>query len=79
MSGEGLLVVSRGEDPITADVVFVHGLGGSREGSWTRTKVVQDDGSKKDIFWPGALLAKEPWMKHVRVMSVKSVSLFTDA
>jgi len=38
-------------------------------------KVKQKDGSKRDIFWPGALLARETWMKHVRVMSVSSISL----
>jgi hypothetical protein len=75
MSNEGFLVVSKGEDPISADIIFVHGLEGKREGTWTKTKVKQKDGSKRDIFWPGALLARETWMKHVRVMSVSSISL----
>jgi hypothetical protein len=69
-------VVSEGEDPVTADIIFVHGLRGSRENTWTKSKVKQKDGTKRDIFWPGALLAQERWMKHVRVMSVSSIPFF---
>jgi hypothetical protein len=76
MSHEGFLVVSEGEDPVTADIIFVHGLRGSRENTWTKSKVKQKDGAERDIFWPGALLAQERWMKHVRVMSVSSIPFF---
>jgi hypothetical protein len=74
----GLEVVSEGTAPIVAEsvlashsthepveqiyvcsVVFVHGLRGHRRVTWT----------KDGVFWPEALLSKEPSLSHMRILS----------
>jgi hypothetical protein len=57
------LVVCVGEEPIKADVVFVHGLLGDRVKTWTKER---DDGQA--IYWPQDLLPVDN--KNIRVISV---------
>lgn len=49
MSCSGPLVLWPGEDPINADIVFVHGLNGHREKTW----------SHSSILWPKDLLPQD--------------------
>ncbi|KAI4638544.1 hypothetical protein J4E93_010099 [Alternaria ventricosa] len=53
----GLRTVAEGATD-TVDIVFVHGLTGNRETTWTY---------KKAIFWPKDLLAKD--LDHVRIFT----------
>ena len=53
----GLQIVARGDEPVTADIVFVHGLYGHQIGNWRLN----------DVFWPRDLLAKD--LPNARMMS----------
>ncbi|KAK5717516.1 hypothetical protein LTR17_016050 [Elasticomyces elasticus] len=55
MSSYGPQVLYLGEEPITADIFFVHGLGGDRRATWTKDRVL----------WPEALLRAQ--IPHARI------------
>ncbi|KAK5693985.1 hypothetical protein LTR97_009603 [Elasticomyces elasticus] len=57
MATYGPEVLYEGEEPIQADVVFVHGLGGDSLATWT----------KDDILWPKALLKER--VPHARILT----------
>ncbi|KAK3175923.1 hypothetical protein OEA41_007245 [Lepraria neglecta] len=50
---------------VIVDIVFVHGLGGSRYGTWT----------KDNVLWPRELLAKD--YPRARIMSVRETVIAT--
>lgn len=56
-SHSGPLVLRKGEEPVSADIVFVHGLNGNREQTWTVAST----------FWPQDLLPND--LPHVRVIA----------
>lgn len=58
MSSTGITVLCEGVGTIVADIVFVHGLGGSSTGTWT----------KDSILWPRDLLKER--IPNVRIMTV---------
>ncbi|KAL8749696.1 MAG: hypothetical protein Q9184_006707 [Pyrenodesmia sp. 2 TL-2023] len=53
----GPLVLREGEEPVSADIVFVHGLNGDREQTWTAAFTL----------WPQDLLPDD--LPHVRVIT----------
>lgn len=55
-----MIVLHEGIEPIAADVVFVHGLGGSSLGTWT----------KDGVGWPRHLLKER--IPNARIMTVRS-------
>ncbi|KAI9824247.1 MAG: hypothetical protein M1832_002054 [Thelocarpon impressellum] len=57
MDNLGMLVLWKGEVPIEADVVFVHGLRGDRLDTWAKNRIV----------WPRDLLPSK--IPHVRIMT----------
>ncbi|KAK4977595.1 hypothetical protein LTR42_001966 [Elasticomyces elasticus] len=57
MSTYGAGVLYLGQEPITADIFFVHGLAGDRRATWT----------KDDIFWPQDLLKAQ--IPHARILT----------
>jgi hypothetical protein len=71
MPGMGAEVLAEGEGRIAADIVFVHGLRGDRQKTWTK-KANAKDGIPEDVFWPRDLLAKEQWMKNSRIITVRT-------
>jgi hypothetical protein len=64
MSNQGPLILWEGDEPIGADIIFVHGLRGDRVQTWTKDKV----------FWPKDLLAKELALKNTRIITVGDTS-----
>ena len=46
MDNLGLIILHEGVEPIQADIVFVHGLGGHRIDTWQRD----------EVMWPRDLL-----------------------
>jgi hypothetical protein len=60
----GSLVIA---DPTNAvlDLVFVHGIQGHREETWTG-----HDSSGKAVFWPRDLLSKNPNLADVRILTL---------
>ncbi|KAJ9610041.1 hypothetical protein H2200_006371 [Cladophialophora chaetospira] len=53
----GITILSQGKEPIEADVVFVHGLGGDSHATWT----------KDDKLWPRDFLSQR--IPHARIMT----------
>ncbi len=58
----GLKVVFVPEIEHTADIVFVHGLGGTSQGTWTKNK-------DPKLFWPSTFLPNEPGFKGARILT----------
>jgi len=54
--------VHRPTGPRRADVVFVHGLGGSSRRTWSYDH-------NPDLFWPGKFLPWEPDINEARILS----------
>lgn len=58
----GLKVLHRPRGDRTADIVFVHGLGGSSRGTWTKNK-------DPERCWPLQFLPFEPVIGDARILS----------
>lgn len=56
MAKEGATILYEGQDPVTAEVVFVHGLRGHAHETW----------SKGSVCWPKDLLSKD--LPHLRII-----------
>jgi hypothetical protein len=59
---KGLNVLHDPGEARIADIVFVHGLGGSSISTWTK------DGDEA-TFWPQKFLASEPGLSNTRILS----------
>ncbi|KAE9380746.1 hypothetical protein N431DRAFT_552847 [Stipitochalara longipes BDJ] len=57
MGSYGMEVLAVGEEPITVDIIFVHGLRGDRRKTWT----------KGNVLWPESLL--KPRFPNARIMT----------
>jgi len=62
MPEHGAEILQAGEEPIIADIVFVHGLGGDRNSTW----------QKDNVVWPRDLLSKEDSLRQVRIITVST-------
>ncbi|POR31146.1 Uncharacterized protein TPAR_08652 [Tolypocladium paradoxum] len=58
----GLHVVHSPASGSKADIIFVHGLGGTSHMTWTKNKDVR-------LFWPGAFLPLEPDLSQARILT----------
>lgn len=58
----GLTTLYEPANAVTADLVFVHGLGGGSRSTWTRS----DDPS---LYWPQRWLPQDPDFQDVRIHS----------
>ncbi|KAJ5718261.1 Cytochrome cd1-nitrite reductase-like C-terminal heme d1 [Penicillium malachiteum] len=58
----GLTVLYEPESPPTLDIIFIHGLGGTSQATWTRD---QDP----HCFWPAEWLPSEPGICEARILS----------
>ncbi|KAK0702879.1 hypothetical protein B0T21DRAFT_416756 [Apiosordaria backusii] len=58
----GLKVVYRPPGERVADIVFVHGLGGSSRMTWSKNRDIE-------LFWPAKFLPLEPNLKQTRIMT----------
>jgi hypothetical protein len=58
----GLNTLFKPSEPVIADMVFVHGLGGGSRSTWTRS-------SDPTLFWPQEWLPQDPGFKDVRIHS----------
>jgi hypothetical protein len=58
----GLSVVYSPENDRTADIVFIHGLGGTSRWTWSKNK---DPG----LFWPLTFLPLEPDLRLARILT----------
>lgn len=58
----GLRVIHRPLGERRADVVFVHGLGGSSRMTWSH-------GRNLDLFWPLKFLPREPDINEARILT----------
>lgn len=56
----GLRVVHRPEGDHIADIVFVHGLGGGSQRTWSKNR-------DPDFFWPGKFLPAEAGISETRI------------
>lgn len=59
---QGLKVVYRPVGQRKADLVFVHGLGGSSRRTWSYSRNI-------DFFWPGKFLTREPDIAQARILT----------
>lgn len=66
---QGLHVLYEPSEARTADIIFVHGLGGSSVSTWTRDG---DDAT----FWPERFLPSEPAFSRTRIMSFGYTAFF---
>ncbi|MBE3047106.1 hypothetical protein IMZ48_32205 [Candidatus Bathyarchaeota archaeon] len=57
---QGLTVVHRPDGDRTADIVFVHGLGGGSQRTWSKDH-------NPDFFWPQRFLPAEPGISDTRI------------
>ena len=58
----GLTVLHQPSANRTADIIFVHGLGGSSRGTWTKSRDL-------DKFWPLQFLPLEPGISDARILT----------
>lgn len=58
----GLRVIHEPEAKPTADIIFVHGLGGHSYKTWSKDR-------NKDFFWPGLWLPKDPKIRRARLFT----------
>ncbi|KAK0671872.1 YVTN repeat-like/Quino protein amine dehydrogenase [Cercophora samala] len=58
----GLKVVYRPSGERRADIVFVHGLGGSSRMTWSKNRDIE-------LFWPAKFLPLEPNLKDTRILT----------
>ena len=58
----GLTILHEPESPPSADIVFIHGLGGSSRHTWSRNRDLQ-------LFWPFEWLPYEPELATARIMT----------
>ena len=65
MSKHGAEILYAGKEPIIADIVFIHGLGGDRKTTW----------QNNDVMWPRDLLSKEDSLRQVAYYNGKYKSL----
>lgn len=49
-------------EPPTADIIFIHGLGGTSQMSWSWNRDL-------DFFWPREWLPQEPGIKNARILT----------
>lgn len=57
------LQVRRGPtEPRTADIIFIHGLGGSSRMTWCKSR-------RLDTFWPREWLPKDEDLHHARIFT----------
>ncbi|KAE8420143.1 hypothetical protein BDV36DRAFT_250155 [Aspergillus pseudocaelatus] len=68
---KGMTVLQDGGDDPELDIIFIHGLQGHPESTWTYTKTTGRLWSKKTqtVFWPKALLAQHDSCKSARIMT----------
>ena len=66
---QGLNVLYEPPAPRAADIIFVHGLGGSSISTWTK------DGDAS-TFWPQTFLPTEPGFSRARIMSFGYMAFF---
>jgi hypothetical protein len=69
---QGLNVIYDPGEDRRADIVFVHGLGGSSISTWTK------DGDETK-FWPQKFLASEPGLSNTRIFSFGYTAFYLDA
>lgn len=67
----GLTVLHKPDDAPSIDIVFVHGLGGKSQKTWTKDK-------KPQLFWPKEWLPKEEGMKNARILTFGYDANFLD-
>lgn len=60
--GLGLSVIYTPKHSPKVDVVFVHGLGGTSRGTWSKYR-------SPELFWPSKFLPLEPGMGQARIMT----------
>lgn len=58
----GLNVVYTPQNGHRADIVFIHGLGGTSKGTWSKSK-------DPELFWPLTFLALEPDICLARILT----------
>jgi hypothetical protein len=58
----GLNVIYTPQNGHKADIVFIHGLGGTSKGTWTKSK-------DPELFWPLKFLALEPDIRLARILT----------
>lgn len=56
----GLQVVHRPKGDHTADIIFVHGLGGGSHRTWSKNH-------DPELFWPEKFLPAEPYISEARI------------
>ncbi|KAI4155581.1 MAG: hypothetical protein LQ340_000915 [Diploschistes diacapsis] len=68
---QGLKAVYEPPEERTADIVFVHGLGGSSITTWSKDQ----DGT---AFWPEAFLSREPVLSTARIFTFGYTAFYWD-
>lgn len=58
----GLKVLHRPREPRKADIIFVHGLGGSSRATWSKHR-------NPELFWPLKFLPTEPGVRECRILT----------
>ena len=56
----GLNTLSEPPEPVVADLIFVHGLGGGSRSTWTKSL-------DPCLFWPGKWLPQDEGFKDIRI------------
>ena len=69
---QGLHVVHDPKEQRIADIVFVHGLGGSSISTWSKDQ----DGF---LFWPERFLANEPALSSARILTFGYTAFYWDS
>ncbi|KAF4982100.1 hypothetical protein FZEAL_2206 [Fusarium zealandicum] len=59
---QGLSILHTPDDERAADIIFVHGLGGSSKGTWCKKL-------RPDTFWPEQWLPKDEDVRHARIFT----------
>lgn len=62
MTELGPLILFEGQEPVSTDIVFVHGLRGHRIKTW----------SEGNVCWPRDLLPKELELQAARIITVRA-------